>query len=233
MDSDTRPVADPHEILGDSGALTLLPGFAPRQGQIEMAEAVAAALEEGQTLIAEAGTGIGKTFAYLAPALLSGGKVIVSTGTKHLQDQLFKKDLPALLKGLNLRINAVLLKGRANYLCLYRLEKALQESRERDHQDFRRLRNLDDWRRFTASGDRVEFSGMAEDHRLWGRVTSTADNCLGQECPQHADCFVVKARRAAQGADLLVINHYLFCADLALKETGFGELLPVADGVIL
>lgn len=222
------------QTLGAAGALAaIVPGFAPRQGQIEMARAIEKTMAERGILIAEAGTGIGKTFAYLIPAMMSGDKVIVSTGTKHLQDQLFKKDLPTLLKALDLTLKAVLLKGRANYLCLYRLQQALQDGRDSARADFRLLCALDDWRGTTKSGDRVEFNGMPEDHRLWARVTSTADNCLGQDCPQYGECFVAKVRKAAQEADLLVINHHLFCADIALREDGFGELLPVVDAIII
>ncbi len=222
------------QILGKDGELaSVISGFAPRQGQIEMAVAVQDALQQKKTLIAEAGTGIGKTFAYLIPAIMSGGKTIVSTGTRHLQDQLFKKDIPILRKVLKTGFNAALLKGRANYLCPYRLEQALLETRARNHKYFKLLRELDDWRHHSESGDRVEFTGMPEDHILWPRVTSTADNCLGQDCPNYQDCYVVKARREAFDADLVVINHHLFFADLALRENGFGELLPIADGVIL
>ncbi len=222
------------EVLGDGGLLCrTIPGFAVREGQLQMAAAVQQALDQHQVLVAEAGTGIGKTFAYLVPALLTEGKVIVSTGTKHLQDQLYHKDLPTLLDALKVPVNAVLLKGRANYLCLHRLEQALQGSRQRGHQDFRLLWQLDDWRRSTDTGDRVDFPLIAEDHMIWPRVTSTVENCLGQECPDYAKCFVVRARKAAHEADMVVINHHLFCADLALKDIGFGELLPVADAIII
>ncbi len=230
----TAPPLTVETVLGEAGLLSrAIPGFAVRQGQLDMASAVQRAIDRREVLVAEAGTGIGKTFAYLVPALLGKGKVIVSTGTRHLQDQLFRKDLPTLLDALGLRVNAVLLKGRANYLCLYRLEQALQGSRQRGHQDFRLLRELDDWRRVTDSGDRVDFPLMAEDHPLWPRVTSTVENCLGQECPDYGKCFVVRARKAAHDADMVVINHHLFCADLALKDTGFGELLPVADAIVI
>jgi ATP-dependent DNA helicase DinG len=223
-----------NHALGETGELsTVIPGFAPRQGQIEMALAIEKTLANKNILIAEAGTGTGKTFAYLIPVMMSAGKVIISTGTKHLQDQLFKKDLPALVKAMKVSLKAVLLKGRANYLCLYRLEQAFKDSRETAPGDFRLLHELDDWRRQTDSGDRVEFTRMPEDHRLWARVTSTADNCLGQDCPHYSECFVAKVRKAAQEADLLVINHHLFCADMALKEDGFGELLPVVDAIII
>ncbi len=221
-------------LLGEGGRLSRhIPGYAVRDGQLAMAAAVQRALDRREVLVAEAGTGIGKTFAYLVPALCSVGKVIVSTGTKHLQDQLFRKDLPMLLDALDLRVDAVLLKGRANYLCLHRLEQALQGSRQRGHQDFRLLRELDDWRRITDSGDRVDFPLVAEDHPIWPRVTSTVENCLGQECPDYGKCFVVRARKAAHDADMVVINHHLFCADLALKDIGFGELLPVADAIVI
>ncbi len=222
------------DALGANGALSQsLSGFAPRQAQIEMADAVALAIEEKGVLVAEAGTGIGKTFAYLAPAMLSGSKCIISTGTKHLQDQLFKKDLPTLQKSLRLDLKAVLLKGRANYLCLYRLGKALSETRRGHFEDFAPLRQLDEWGAASKTGDKVEFTRWPEDHHLWPRVTSTSDNCVGQECPDYKQCFVVKARRAALEADLVVINHHLFCADLALKESGFGEILPSSDAIIL
>ena len=220
--------------LGSTGALSrVIPGFAPRQGQIDMAVAVEKTLADKSILVAEAGTGIGKTFAYLVPVMMGGGKAIISTGTKHLQDQLFKKDLPALVKATKVTLKAVLLKGRANYLCLYRLEQAFQDSRETAPGDFRLLHELDDWRRQTDSGDRVEFTRIPEDHRLWARVTSTADNCLGQDCPRYSECYVAKVRKAAQEADLIVINHHLFCADMALKEDGFGELLPPVDAIII
>ncbi|MGF1548089.1 MAG: ATP-dependent DNA helicase [Thiotrichales bacterium] len=221
-------------ILGAEGPLGAGIGhFAPRQAQIELAEAVATALRERSQLVAEAGTGTGKTFAYLTPALLEEGKFIVSTATKHLQDQLFKKDLPTLRKALAVDKRAVLLKGRANYLCRHRLDRAESDSAQRGHQDYRLLRSLRAWGGVTEHGDRAEFTELPEDHRLWYRVTSTTDNCVGQECEHYQACFVVKARRAALDADIVVINHHLFCADLALKETGFGELLPKADGFIL
>lgn len=223
-----------NHTLGATGTLSrVIPGFAPRQGQIEMALAIEKTLPQKGILMAEAGTGIGKTFAYLVPLMMSGGKAMISTGTKHLQDQLFKKDLPALVKAMKVSLKAVLLKGRSNYLCLYRLEQAFQDSRETAPGEFRILQELDNWQRQTETGDRVEFTRLPEDHRLWSRVTSTADNCLGQDCPRYADCFVAKVRKAAQEADLLVINHHLFCADMALKEDGFGDLLPAVDAIVI
>ncbi len=234
MTTDLEGSADLAEILGVGGALArALPGFAPRAAQIELAEAVAQALSRREVLVAEAGTGTGKTFAYLTPALLSGGRVVVSTATKHLQDQLFKKDLPTLAHALGVGRKAVLLKGRANYVCWHRLLRAEAEALQRGQPDAPMLRRVSDWCAVTATGDRAEFTDLPEDHRLWFRVTSTTDNCLGQECEHYASCFVVKARRAALDADVVVINHHVFCADLALKETGFGELLPKVDGIIL
>jgi len=222
------------EVLGEVGPLSkILPGFQARQGQIEMATAVEQAIASSETLVAEAGTGIGKTFAYLAPAIMSGAKVIISTGTKHLQDQLFHKDLPTLRDALKINLDAVLLKGRANYLCHYRLKKSLTDSAQQGHSEFVGLKGIELWASETKSGDKAEYQTLAEDHHLWPRVTSTVENCLGQECPDYGKCFVVKARRAAQDADLVVINHHLFCADLALRDSGFGELLPDAEAIII
>ncbi|MDV3237474.1 MAG: ATP-dependent DNA helicase [Gammaproteobacteria bacterium] len=210
-----------------------LPGYAPRAAQRDMAEAVAASLRDGATLVVEAGTGTGKTFAYLAPVLLSGRKVIVSTGTKHLQDQLFDRDLPTVRQALGVNARTALLKGRANYLCLHRLDLAMAEGRFASRTQAAELEAVRGWAGRTRSGDIRELAEVAEDSPLWPRVTSTSDNCVGGDCPNFNDCFVVKARRAAQDADLLVINHHLLFADMALKEEGFGELLPGVDAVIV
>jgi ATP-dependent DNA helicase DinG len=196
-----------------------------------MAAAVAAALEHQGTLIIEAGTGTGKTFAYLLPALVSGRKTIISTGTKALQDQLYHRDLPLVGKAVGRPVATALLKGRANYLCLQRLESAAGEAAARSFADD--LRAVAAWRHRTRSGDRAELSEVAEDSAIWPYVTSTADNCLGKQCPFFQECFVVQARRAAQEADLVVVNHHLLLADLALKEAGFVEFLPGADAIIL
>lgn len=193
-----------------------------------MAEAVAEALEERGRAVIEAGTGTGKTFAYLIPALLSGVKTIVSTGTKALQDQLYHRDLPLVGKAIGRPVTTALLKGRSNYLCLQRLETATADAAPGPDLDAVRQ-----WRHETAAGDRAELSEVAEDSPVWPLVTSTAENCLGRECPFFQDCHVVKARRAAQEADLVVVNHHLLLADLALKEEGFVEFLPGADAVIL
>jgi ATP-dependent DNA helicase DinG len=225
---------DPSDILGPDGPLAgSVPGFAPRPQQQEMAEAVAAAIDCHGTLIAEAGTGTGKTFAYLVPALLSGHKVLISTGTRTLQDQLFHRDLPVIRKALQRPVHAALLKGRANYLCLHRLDIALMEGRLRSRQLVSDLEQVRHWAARTGSGDIAEVTAVAENSAIWPLVTSTTDNCLGQECPAYGDCHVVKARREAQEADVVVINHHLLFADMALKEEGFGELLPGANAFVL
>jgi len=222
------------ECLSSDGALASeVPGFAARPQQQQMADAVERALEQGEALIVEAGTGTGKTFAYLVPTLLSGQKVIISTGTRHLQDQLFHRDLPTVQSALAVPVNAALLKGRANYLCHHRLEATRSEGRLRDRLQVGQLEAIFDWSGRTRSGDIAELSGIPEDAPVWPRVTSTAENCLGQQCEWFAKCHVIQARRAAQEADLVVINHHLLCADLALKEEGFGELLPGADVFVI
>ncbi len=222
------------DLLGTDGPFAReIPGYAPRASQQAMAAAVEEAIAERQMLVAEAGTGTGKTFAYLVPALLSGKRVIVSTGTKTLQDQLFHRDLPQVRSVLGARLSAALLKGRANYLCLHRLDQAHQEGRFASREQTSQLQAIRVWAKRTASGDRAELAEIAEDSALWPRVTSTTDNCLGADCPMFSDCFVVKARRAAQEADLVVVNHHLLFADLAIKREGFGEILPGAHAFIL
>jgi ATP-dependent DNA helicase DinG len=228
------PDQDLATLLGPEGPLAkVIPGFAPRRQQQEMAEAVAAALDHNGVLIAEAGTGTGKTFAYLVPALLSGKKVIVSTGTKNLQDQLFRKDLPLVRQALGVPVEAALLKGRANYLCLHRLEIARAEGRFGSREQAHQFQQVARWAEQTASGDIAELTTLPEDSPLWPLVTSSADNCLGGECPRLDDCFLAHARRQAQEADLVVVNHHLFFADMALRDGGFGELLPGANAFIL
>jgi ATP-dependent DNA helicase DinG len=222
------------DLLGPDGPFAReVPGFAPRAVQQTMAAAVEEAIAERQVLIAEAGTGTGKTYAYLVPALMSGKRVIVSTGTKALQDQLFHRDLPQVRSVLGARLSAALLKGRANYLCLHRLEQAQQEGRFASREQASELQAIRAWSKRTLAGDRAELAEIAEDSPLWPRVTSTTDNCLGSDCPMFAECFVVKARRAAQEADLVVVNHHLLFADLAIKQEGFGEILPGAHAFIL
>jgi ATP-dependent DNA helicase DinG len=196
-----------------------------------MAEAVASAIESGEQLVVEAGTGTGKTFAYLLPALMSGRKTIISTGTKALQDQLYHRDLPLIGKVVGRPVSTALLKGRANYLCLQRLESAAGQSSAASYA--KDLRAVQAWRHRTITGDRAELIEVAEDSSIWPQVTSTADNCLGSQCPHYQNCHVVKARRAAQEADLVVVNHHLLLADLAMKEEGFVEFLPGAEAIIL
>ena len=225
---------DAAELLGPNGPLARqVPGFAPRLPQQQMAEAVVAALEEGDTLVVEAGTGTGKTYAYLIPALLSGARVIISTGTRHLQDQLYHQDLPVVRQALNAPVRTALLKGRGNYLCRYRLQATEQDGRLSSREQVAELRRIRAWAGRTRRGDIAEIPDVPETSLIWPRVTSTVDNCLGQDCPQLADCFLAKARREALAADVLVINHHLFCADMAIKETGFAELLPGAEAFIL
>jgi ATP-dependent DNA helicase DinG len=199
-----------------------------------MASAVGRALALGEPLIVEAGTGTGKTFAYLVPALLSGRSVIISTGTRTLQDQLFRRDVPLLSRALGAPVKMALLKGRANYLCRHRLELATQQpALFAERAVGRALARVNRWAAITKTGDLSELTELPEQSPVWPSVTSTRENCLGQECPQFARCHVVEARRAAQAADVVVVNHHLLLADLALKDEGFGDLLPGADAVIL
>lgn len=233
-DDKTSPlVRAVREIFGLNGPLArLIDRYQPRQAQLEMAEAVAETIAGGGILVAEAGTGTGKTFAYLVPALLSGQQVIVSTGSRNLQDQLFLKDLPLLLRVLRQPVQVVQLKGRGNYLCHYRLEQTLTvdllgEAKQNELAQVRR------WAATTDVGDIAGMSELAENWWGWQALTATEESCLGRNCPFIGDCFLLKARRRAQEADLVVINHHLLGADWALREDGLGELLPKADAVIV
>ncbi|GAC1634523.1 MAG: ATP-dependent DNA helicase [Nevskia sp.] len=219
------------ELLGARGPFAQsVSGFAARSSQQAMASAVEAAIDARRRLVVEAGTGTGKTYAYLVPALQSGRRVVVSTGTKNLQDQLFYRDLPRVREALAVPARISLLKGRSNYLCLYRLRKTLIDPRVRVRRD--RLAVVDDWAHRTGNGEISELGASAGDEAMIPLITSTADNCLGGKCPDFAECHVVKARRAAQAADLVVVNHHLLFADFRLKEEGFG-VLPGADAVIV
>ncbi len=238
-DTPTQPdIAGIHDreveqIFGDSGVLSnSIPGYRSRQAQIEMAKAIASSIEGQKTLLAEAGTGTGKTFAYLIPAMLWGGKVIVSTGTKNLQDQLYLRDVPTIKKVLKAPISVALLKGRANYVCHFHLERTLQNGRLTSREDVGYLRDISRFIKTTSSGDKAELARVPETAGVWNLVTSTKDTCLGSECQYHQDCFVMKARKEAQQADMVVVNHHLFFADLALKDTGIAELLPSANTII-
>lgn len=222
------------EILGDNGPFAKHnPNFKARKEQQTMAVAVNRAVSNSSNLLVEAGTGVGKTFAYLVPALLSEQQVVISTGTKNLQDQLFKRDLPTLLKILSISPQIALLKGRNNYLCEYRLETTLASGRLPDPRAVKHLSMVNLWRDKTTSGDLGELSPLPEDSPVYPYVTSTAENCLGQDCPFFEKCFLAAARERARKAKVLVVNHHLLLADLVLKEDGFGELLPDTDVFIV
>jgi len=221
-------------IFGDGGTLArALPGFRFRSQQLEMAHAVADAIAGRSALIAEAGTGTGKTFAYLVPALLYGGKVIVSTGTKTLQDQLFQRDLPLVRDALGLPVTLALLKGRANYVCHHHLARTAAEGRLPSRDDARHLPRIVEFARTSATGDRGALADVPENAAIWPLVTSTRDNCLGGDCAHHAECFVLQARKAALEADVVVVNHHLFFADVMLRDEGLAELLPACNTIIL
>ena len=206
--------------------------FRPRAQQREMALAVAEAIRDNAILVVEAGTGTGKTFAYLVPALLAGGKVIISTGTKNLQDQLFQKDLPMVRDALKAPVSVALLKGRANYVCHYHLERALSDGRFATREDVKHLGKIKQYAKVSDSGDKSGLADVPENAPIWMQVTSTRDNCLGQECPNHKECFVLKARSDAMKADIVVVNHHLFFADVMLRDEGVAELLPTCNTVI-
>ncbi|HUP92116.1 MAG TPA: ATP-dependent DNA helicase [Solimonas sp.] len=220
------------DLLGPDGPLARsIPGYLAREPQQRMADAVAAAFDEAQQLIVEAGTGTGKTFAYLVPALLSDRRVVISTGTRNLQDQLFHRDLPRVRDALQVPARVALLKGRANYLCLYRMKRArVVPGLNHLHA---RLREVEEWSRSTAAGEISELGVFADDDPLTRQITSTTDNCLGSKCADFDKCHVVKARRAAQGADVLVVNHHLLFADFVLKQEGFGQILAGTDAVVI
>lgn len=223
----------PDEIFSANGLLARhLPGFSFRPQQHEMAESIAQALVRNDSLICEAGTGTGKTFAYLVPALLSGRKIIVSTGTKHLQDQLYYRDLPVICKALDCAVNSALLKGRGNYLCQQRLAEAERNTGNLAGHGQPALAILREWSARTVTGDLAELADLPEDSPLRPAVTSTAENCLGQDCAFYDECHVFSARKKANEANLVVVNHHLLMADLSLRETGFGEILPAAETVI-
>lgn len=220
-------------IFAEQGALSAnIAGFRPRAEQIAMAVAVEQAIAQQQALVVEAGTGTGKTFAYLAPALLAHKKTIVSTGSKNLQDQLFNRDLPTIKQALNYKGKIALLKGRSNYLCLERLDQVIAQGVVGDRSVLADLAKVRKWQVGTKTGDLIECVELAEDSPILPQLTSTTDSCLGSDCPNYADCYVALARKKALSADLVVVNHHLFFADMAVKESGFGELIPQAEVVI-
>ncbi|MCA1977660.1 MAG: ATP-dependent DNA helicase [Thiobacillus sp.] len=217
----------------DGPCAAAMPGWRARPQQLTMAEAVGRAIASNGVLLAEAGTGTGKTLAYLIPALLSGGKVVISTGTKALQDQLFHRDLPAARRALKSPVKVALLKGRANYVCQHHLERNLADGRYTQRDDAAWLHKIARFAETTTSGDRAEAEGIPEDAHAWHYAVSSRDTCLGSECAHFKECFVMRARKAALEAEVVVVNHHLFFADLWLKDEGVAELLPACNTVIL
>ncbi|HEY9097971.1 MAG TPA: ATP-dependent DNA helicase [Thiobacillus sp.] len=227
-------MSDLKHIFSPEGACAeVLQGWRARPQQIAMAEAVERAVANNSVLLAEAGTGTGKTLAYLIPALLSGGKVVISTGTKALQDQLFHRDLPAARRALKSPVKVALLKGRANYVCHHHLERNLSDGRFANRDDPKWLAKIASFAKTSSSGDRAEAEGIPEDATAWQYAVSSRDTCLGSECTYYKDCFVMAARKAALDAEVVVVNHHLFFADLWLKDEGVAELLPACNTVIL
>jgi ATP-dependent DNA helicase DinG len=226
-------LSDLNKVFAADGPLAqTIAGYKTRQQQLEMALAIEEAIKNNQQLIAEAGTGTGKTFAYLVPALLSGGKVIVSTGTKTLQDQLFTRDLPAVRDALKVPVTVAMLKGRANYVCHFHLERSANEGRFISREDANYVHVIRNFVENSSTGDKSELVEVPENATIWPAVTSTRDNCIGQECSYYKDCFVMEARKRALAADVVVVNHHLFFADVMLRDEGVSELLPSANTVI-
>ena len=215
----------------DGALARALPDFEPRAGQAAMAAAVARVFERGGVLLAEAGTGTGKTLAYLVPALLHGERVLISTGTKNLQEQIYFKDIPALRDALDVRFTAAYMKGRANYLCLHKLDQLNDGISTAAHDVF--LPTIREWSRRTTTGDRAELTDLPEDVGFWNEVAATAETCLGTECPRYTDCFVTRMRQQAAAADVVIVNHHLLCADAAVRQNNFGEVIPACSRAIL
>ena len=221
------------EVFSDDGALAeLIEGYRHRPDQEKMAQKILSSIKEGQNLVCEAGTGTGKTMAYLVPALLSRQKVIVSTGTRHLQDQLNEKDLPLVLEALDSPATTMVLKGRSNYLCLQRLDIAVNDSKGLSYKNIGDLQEVVEWSSSTKTGDINELGMIEENSFIRPVITSTTENCLGQGCPEFDSCFVFKNRKKALESDLVITNHHLLLADMGLRESGFGEVLPLADLMI-
>ncbi len=221
------------QIFAPGGPIaTALPGFEAREGQLQMAAAVASVFEDGGVLLAEAGTGTGKTLAYLVPAILSRRRVLISTGTKNLQEQIFFKDIPLLRDTLDVKFTATYMKGRGNYLCLHRFDE-FREIGIQSHDDKHHVRLIDEWRRTTETGDRSEIEDLPEDLPFWNDISASAENCIGSECPQYHDCFVTKMRQRAAEADVVVVNHHLLCADAAVRQSSFGEVIPSCNYAVL
>ena len=226
-------MSDLEHFFSPEGPLAaLIPGYRMRTQQVEMAVAIGEAIKAGSQLVAEAGTGTGKTFAYLVPALLSGGKVIISTGTKTLQDQLFNRDLPAVRDALKVPVTVAMLKGRSNYVCHFHLERAMREGRFASREDANYVHKIRAFAEHSPTGDKAELTDVPESATIWPAVTSTRDNCMGQECAHYKECFVMEARKRALAADVVVVNHHLFFADVMLRDEGVSELLPSANTVV-
>lgn len=226
---------DIKSIFSSDGVLSRhITGFRMRFQQMEMAQAIADTIAKHQILVAEAGTGTGKTLAYLVPALLAGGRVIISTGTKTLQDQLFKRDIPNVRAALKVPVTIALLKGRANYICHYHLERSLQDTHMSfiNREEIQYLQQIESYAHISKEGDKSGLSEVPENAAIWQQVTSTRDNCLGSECPDYKKCFVMEARKQALQADVVVVNHHLFFADVMLRDEGLSELLPACNTVI-
>jgi ATP-dependent DNA helicase DinG len=221
------------EVFSDGGSLAnLIDDYQHRPEQEDMAHKIFSAISEGQDLVCEAGTGTGKTVAYLVPALLSRQKVIISTGTRHLQDQLYQKDLPLVLEALASPATTMVLKGRSNYLCLQHMDTAIHDSKDLSYQNMSDLQEVVQWSSATKTGDINELGMIEENSVIRSRITSTTENCLGQSCPDYDDCFVFKNRKAALESDLVITNHHLLLSDMGLREKGFGEVLPLADVIV-
>jgi ATP-dependent DNA helicase DinG len=210
-----------------------LDGFEARPAQLEMAAAVADVVQDGGILLAEAGTGTGKTLAYLVPAILSGQRVLVSTGTKNLQEQIYFKDLPVLRATLGVPFTAAYMKGRGNYLCLHRFEALKDGAVIQSREDTRAIELIDEWARGTETGDRAEMEDLPEDLPFWPEIAATSENCIGAECPRYGDCFVTKMRQRAAESDLVIVNHHLLCADASVRKSTFGEVIPKCNIAII
>jgi ATP-dependent DNA helicase DinG len=221
-------------VFAFDGALAAaLDGFEARPAQLQMASAVAGVFADGGVLLAEAGTGTGKTLAYLVPAILSRQRVLVSTGTKNLQEQIFYKDLPVLRQTLGVPFTATYMKGRGNYLCLHRFDAIRDSVALRSRDESLAIDVIDAWSRTTETGDRAEMDDLPDDLPLWPEIAATSENCLGSECPRYDECFVTRMRQRAAESDLVIVNHHLLCADAAVRKSAFGEVIPACRHAIV
>jgi ATP-dependent DNA helicase DinG len=222
------------QALADAGPVaTAFDGFEPRPGQRRLATEVAQMFDSGGTLIAEAGTGTGKTLAYLVPAMLAGKRVLISTGTRTLQDQVFYKDIPALARALDIDIRAAYMKGRTNFLCLHRFELLREAAAGLPPEERRLLERITEWAAVTATGDRAEIEDLPDDSPFWIEISATSEQCLGRECPQYGDCFVTRMRDRAADANVVIVNHHLLCADASVRQSEFGEVIPECDALVI